>query len=139
MRDGVGRGEPPERKGVSWFLEDESMNLAILSAIFLAATLATAQEGTPSKAQCEGDAIVWNLTPDSLQTLQDGPISATEIDTRRQVLLGCALTYTPMQESHYRVLAEVYDHAYNIRLMNFLKRHPEIRAKFLQDDQAGLR
>jgi len=115
------------------------MRLAILSVMLLAATLATAQGNAPSKAECEADAISWNVSPDGLQTLHDGPMSITEIEARRLVLLHCALTYTPMQESHYRVLAEVYDHAYNIRLMHFLERHPEIQAKLLQDDKAGLR
>ncbi len=115
------------------------MKLAILCAMFLAATLATAQKNAPSKAECQADAIAWSVTPDGIQALQDGPMSITEIDSRAMVLPSCTLTYTPLQESNYSVLSEVYERASHVRLIHFLKRHPEIQAKFLQDDAAGLR
>ncbi len=115
------------------------MKWIILPMTLCIATFLMAQEGTRSKAECEADAIHWNVTVTELQKLQDGPISITELDHRATVLLGCALTYMPMQESHYRDLSEVYDHASNIRVEHFFQRHPEIRAKLVQDDESGLR
>jgi hypothetical protein len=115
------------------------MKLAILSVMLIAAPFATAQKNAPSKAECQADAIAWSVTPDGIQALQDGPMSTTEIDARAMVLLSCTLAYTPLQESNYSVLSEVYERASHVRLIHFLKRHPEIQAKFIQDDAAGMR
>ena len=114
------------------------MKLAILFVFFLTATLATAQQNAPSKAECQADAIAWSVTPDGIQALQDGPMSVTEINARAMVLLSCTVAYTPLQQSNYSVLGDVYQRASHVRLLHFLKRHPEIQAKFLQDDAAGL-
>lgn len=115
------------------------MRLAALSFVLLAATFATAQQTATSKAECQADAIAWNVTADGIQKLQDGPLSIKEIDARAVVMFGCSLAHAPGEQSSYSVLADVYEHAAHIRLIDFMKRNPEIQAKFLQEDQAGLR
>ena len=87
------------------------MKLAILSAMFLATTLATAQKNAPSKAECQADAIAWSVAPDGIQALQDGPMSITEIDARAMVLTELHGGLEPLQESNYSVFWATFTNA----------------------------
>ncbi|MGA2688329.1 MAG: hypothetical protein ABSE85_09700 [Candidatus Korobacteraceae bacterium] len=67
-------------------------------------------------------------------------MSIKEINARATVMWSCHMAYTPpLEESNYRALSEAYKNASHVRLLDFLGRHPEIKAKFLQEDEAGLR
>jgi hypothetical protein len=113
--------------------------VSVVILLLATTTLVVSQQREQSRSDCEAYVIAWNLAPADVHTLSDGPISITELDRRAEIMLGCSLTFAPMRDSQYRTLAEVYDHASNIRVEHFFQRHPEIRAKLLQDDEAGLR
>ena len=117
------------------------MRLDLLSVMLFAVTFLIAQEHAPSSQQCKADSRLWSIDMNSggLTTLKNSPIGIGEMDARAMEMLKCSVAYEGGEKGSYELLANAYQLASNRRIEDFFKRHPDIRKKFLAEDDAGLR
>jgi hypothetical protein len=108
-----------------------------LRVLLLAGTLLNAQEHAPTKAQCEADSKVW--AGQSIEALaKSRTIKVDELLLRAMEMESCSVAYEEGAD-HYAMMAEEYGAAYDSRVQDFFKRHPDALKKFVVEDDAGLR
>jgi hypothetical protein len=108
----------------------------VVPVLLLAGTLLVAQEHAPTKAQCEADSRVWDSSIDALT--KSRTIKADELLLRAEEMQSCSVAYDE-GSNHYALMAEMYGAAYDSRIQDFFKRHPDSFKKFVAEDDAGLR
>lgn len=61
-----------------------------------------------------------------------------ELLLRAMEMESCSVAYEEGAD-HYAIMAEWYGAAYDTRIQDFFKRHPDALKKFVAEDDAGLR